>query len=102
MKKHLILSLLIFSSLSFSQTTVLNRLKVNGSTKKNDATRVVVQDSLTKEYHWALKDNFLALTFANIVSALGYTPANDVDVVHKTGDETIEGLKTFTEKITGQ
>ena len=102
MKKHLILSLLIFSSLSFSQTTVLNRLKVNGSTKKNDATRVVVQDSLTKEYHWALKDNFLALTFANIGSALGYTPANDVDVVHKTGDETIEGLKTFTEKITGQ
>lgn len=42
----------------------------------------------------------VALTFANIVSALGYTPANDIDVVHKTGNESISGVKTFTNRIT--
>jgi hypothetical protein len=38
----------------------------------------------------------IALTFANIVAALGYTPSNDVDVVHKTGNETVAGIKTFS------
>jgi len=33
----------------------------------------------------------IALTLANIVSALGFTPANDVDVIHKTGDEVKSG-----------
>lgn len=31
----------------------------------------------------------------SISTILGYTPANDNNVVHKTGDETIEGFKTF-------
>lgn len=30
-----------------------------------------------------------------IAAWLGYTPANDSNVVHKTGDETIVGVKTF-------
>lgn len=33
----------------------------------------------------------VALTLANIVAALGYTPANDLDVIHKTGDEVKTG-----------
>jgi hypothetical protein len=31
---------------------------------------------------------------------LGYTPANDATVVHKTGDETITGTKTFQQTAT--
>jgi len=38
----------------------------------------------------------VALTFANIVTALGYTPANDVDVIHKTGDEVKTGALQAT------
>jgi ribosomal protein L35AE/L33A len=32
----------------------------------------------------------------SIATVLGYTPANDSNVVHKTGDETIAGIKTFS------
>lgn len=41
----------------------------------------------------------VALTLANIVTALGYTPANDSDAVHKVGAETITGIKNFTASI---
>lgn len=41
----------------------------------------------------------VALTFANIVSALGYTPANDTDVLHKTGDETKTGNLTINDNL---
>ena len=37
---------------------------------------------------------------ASISSILGFTPANDSDVVHLTGNETIAGLKTFTSDLT--
>jgi len=40
-----------------------------------------------------------AVTKPNIEAALGYTPADDTGVVHKTGDETIGGFKTFEEPI---
>jgi len=38
----------------------------------------------------------VALTYSNIVAALGYTPANDADVVKLTGPQTILGDKTFS------
>lgn len=41
----------------------------------------------------------VALTSAAIISALGYTPADDVNVVHKTGAETVAGTKTFTDRL---
>jgi hypothetical protein len=34
-----------------------------------------------------------------IAEWLGYTPADDANVVHKTGDETITGSKTFTTAV---
>lgn len=37
----------------------------------------------------------ITLTSGDVTTALGYTPANDTNVVHKTGDETITGTKTF-------
>lgn len=39
-------------------------------------------------------------TQASINAKIGYTPANDSNVVHKTGNETILGVKTFTSPIT--
>jgi len=38
--------------------------------------------------------------FADIVGALGFTPANDAQAVHNFGPETINGLKTFGNDIT--
>ena len=38
-------------------------------------------------------------TFNNKQNALGYTPANDTNVVHLTGNETIAGVKTFSTQI---
>lgn len=36
----------------------------------------------------------------SLATVLGYTPANDSNVVHKTGNESIAGWKTFTGGIT--
>jgi hypothetical protein len=54
--KILILFLLITSSI-FAQgvLTPVDRLKIKQNPKKNDATRVMVQDSITKDVGWILK-----------------------------------------------
>lgn len=36
----------------------------------------------------------------SLATVLGYTPANDANVVHKTVDETIAGIKTFSDGLT--
>lgn len=41
----------------------------------------------------------VALTNESVTAALGYTAANDANVVHKTGNETIGGIKTFDNLI---
>lgn len=35
------------------------------------------------------------ISSVEIIETLGYVPANDSTVVHKTGDETIDGVKSF-------
>jgi len=54
MKKQILKLLLFFTVLGYSQTnpTPFSKIKVTAATKKNNATREVVQDSLTKEFHW--------------------------------------------------
>jgi trimeric autotransporter adhesin len=81
MKKYI---LLLITTIGFSQVnpTAFNKIKVTGATKNNGATRVVVQDSITKEYHWKL------------ASSLGTTGA-----VLTTTDQTINGIKTFVSDI---
>ena len=39
------------------------------------------------------------ITNTEIITALGYTPANDSNVVHRTGNETIAGGKEFNDYI---
>lgn len=39
-------------------------------------------------------------TQTSIITKIGYTPANDLKVVHKTGDETIAGTKNFSGVVT--
>lgn len=43
----------------------------------------------------------LNVTDLNVPEALGYTPANDSSVVHKSGTETITGAKTFSATLNG-
>jgi len=44
----------------------------------------------------------VALTDSAIIAALGYTPANDADVVHKIGNETVLGTKTFSPNVSSE
>jgi len=63
MKKILLLLVLILTSINFqAQTTVANKLKINSNTKQNTATRVLVQDSITKEVNWVLKSSLTPTT----------------------------------------
>ncbi|WP_205728672.1 tail fiber domain-containing protein [Flavobacterium sp. GT3P67] len=73
MKKITLLLLLLVSTISFGQTILPNKIRVLGATKNNDATRKVVQDSITKEYHWKLDKNG---TVTSITGTDGVTVAN--------------------------
>lgn len=69
---------------------------------KNTTTslqNVADADILEAQKFGGVASGGIALTLANIISALGYTPANDSDVVHKAGTETITGTKNFTASI---
>lgn len=69
---------------------------------KNTTTslqNVADADILEAQKFGGVASGGIALTLANIISALGYTPANDTDVVHKSGVETITGTKNFTASI---
>ena len=48
----------------------------------------------------ALDGNTTPAGTADIENALGFNPANDAAVVHNTGNETIAGLKTFSNNAT--
>lgn len=75
---------------------------------KNSTTslqNVADADILEAQKFGGVASGGIALTLANIVSALGYTPANDIDVLHKTGNETktgnlnINGLLSINQAI---
>ena len=61
MKKIILLVLLFISTIMWSQTVPKNsRLAITQNVKQNTATRVVVQDSITKELNWVLKSSLVA------------------------------------------
>lgn len=41
------------------------------------------------------------VTGLDVAGALGYTPANDANVVHKSGNESVGGVKSFTSAMNG-
>lgn len=78
------------------QANVIETVKVNGTalTPVSKAVDVTVP---TKTSDLTNDDGFITgITSSDVSTALGYTPADDSDVVHRTGDETIAGVKTFT------
>lgn len=69
---------------------------------KNTTTslqNVADADILEAQKFGGIASGGVALTLANIITALGYTPANDANVVHLAGTETITGTKNFTASI---
>lgn len=52
-------------------TTKAGKFVANIATKDNNATRVVVQDSITKEYRWVLKSTFAGGGGASVESVTG-------------------------------
>jgi hypothetical protein len=59
MKKFFLALAIIFSAISSAQTgtTTAGKFRAMTATKDNNATRVVVQDSISKEYRWVLKNS---------------------------------------------
>jgi hypothetical protein len=43
-------------------TTIADKLKIVSNVEDNDSTRILVQDSITKEVHWVLKSSVLSQT----------------------------------------
>jgi len=84
MKKIFVLVCFAFSVSVLSQTIKANKLVVNSATKSNAATRVVVQDSLTKEYHWILK------------SSIGGGSVPTIDEVLDAGNTSIDKSISIT------
>lgn len=63
MKKTIFLVLLFISTIMWSQTVPKqSRLAITQNVKQNTATRVVVQDSITKELNWVLKSSIVQPT----------------------------------------
>jgi len=107
MKK--IIFLLLFSVASYGQAIFDEGISVT-STKKNDATRVVVQDSISGDYHWQLNSSFMKLSdiagkenqfnkqnsLATDGTGVKYPTVDaintlDANLLHKTGGETKTG-----------
>jgi len=57
MKKVLFILLMILSASAWSQTTLVNKLRASGFIKKNNYTRVLVQDSINGDVNWVLKNS---------------------------------------------
>jgi hypothetical protein len=100
----------LYNSLADAEAAILtrdyvveNNIKMNGITRayiilKGDATSLLdpAKAHITEAQKFGgVASGGVALTLANIVTALGYTPANDADVVKLTGNQTIAGIKTF-------
>ena len=83
-----------------------NALKIWTGTKAEYETLLPTIDNNTLYNVTDTEEIYKGLTLiadktkaSSIISALGYTPADDTGVVHKTGAETIADSKTFTEII---
>lgn len=126
MKKLLIIMLSFFAVSCYSQAR-FERIKITDNVKRNDATRVIVQDSITKQLNWILKSSIggtstdpTKLAILNNLSDLNNvttartnlglgtlatqsgtfsSKANDADVVKLTGDQSISGIKFFNNDL---
>lgn len=79
--KNKLLLLLLISSFGFAQTnpTAFNKLKITGNEKDNTATRVIVQDSITKELKWVLKSSIKSPIAKSTVSGTVKTTTDVAD-----------------------
>jgi len=104
----------IYNSLAEAENAILTRaFVVESNIAMNGITRayIILRNSTTSlqnvsdakiieaQKFGGVASGGVALTDTAIIAALGYTPANDIDVVHKTGTEIIPGEKTFTAGI---
>jgi len=104
----------IYNSLAEAENAILTRaFVVESNIAMNGITRayIILRNSTTSlqntsdakiieaQKFGGVASGGVALTDTAIIAALGYTPANDVDVVHKAGTEIIPGEKTFTAGI---
>lgn len=99
---------LLFASVSaIAQVnpTSFSKIKVINQTENNDATRVVVQDATTKEFHWVLKSSLggggsVTPTFQQVLNA-----GNIVNISATSGVKAFEiastdsGMSFFKNKI---
>lgn len=73
--KHILFILLLSSTIYAQNPTKFEKIKVTLATKLNNATRVIVQDSITKELHWVLKSTVGTGTVTSVTGTDGITVA---------------------------
>jgi len=101
MKKLLILVLLAFGINAGAQTTLVNKLRGTGFIKKNNYTRVLVQDSINGDVNWVLKSS-LVNDVPNLDQVLTEGNTSDQSIELNNGfNQTIIEPSTFvTQNIT--
>lgn len=88
MKKTVFLLMLFISTITQAQTVPKqSRLAITQNVKQNSATRIVVQDSITKELNWVLKSN-LNPTLDNVLAA-GNTSTKSLALTNPTSFVTV-------------
>lgn len=112
MKAKILISALLMSiGLAVSAQAKFEKIKITENVKQNTATRVIVQDSVTKQLNWVLKANLAPVipdattTVKGIVKLAGdlggtadlpTTPT----AIHKSGNESRTGNLTISNLVT--
>lgn len=93
MKKQILLFLILLTFAVQGQTTVPqnSKLAITKNVKQNSATRIIVQDSITKELNWILKSSLVTpiptlqqVTTAGATTNVGVTFTGSVQIPNAT------------------
>jgi len=84
--------------LSTGVPTIDKKLTFNKNTGRAEYNITTIEGA--SDYELLNKKLIAEAISDGVLPAIGYTPADDSDVVHLTGDETISGNKTFTGSTT--
>lgn len=76
----------------------MRQVVVSTKSGGENVIRITLTDGTYADFY--VRNGDLAnLDYASIIEALGFTPANDMSVVHNTGIEDVDGAKTFLKPI---
>ena len=104
MKKLLLLLLPFFAIAQSPDATQIENIILQNNTKQNSATRVIVQDSITKELKFVLKNNIVPKATATVSGTVRTTTAEVNPQVYTIGiaDNLLNAKVDKTTTVNGQ